>query len=93
MKQKQKKLPKENHKVQKGEELLKEKSKKLKLDFTKKEYEYILENCFFSDLQKEILLDRLKGKSIIAISIEQDLSIETINRQIRKIKNKILKII
>lgn len=88
---KQGELLREKSTIQK-EKLKEEKPQKLKLDFTKKEYEYILNNIFLSDLQKEILLDRLKGKSIIEISIKQNLSVDTINKQIRKIKNKILKI-
>lgn len=74
------------------QELLK--SKELKtLDFNKAEYEYFMDNCNFTDRQKQILDLRRKGLSIISISFRTDLSERTINREIRKIKNKILKII
>lgn len=74
-----------------GKKTVSEKPKKLKLDFTKKEYEYILENCFLSDIQKEILEDRLYGKTIVEISFLRGMSVDNVNKQIRKIKNKILK--
>lgn len=62
-----------------------------KLDFNKTEYEYFLNNCNFTDRQKEILELRRKGMSIVAISMTTYLSERTINREIKKIKNKILK--
>ncbi len=64
-----------------------------RLDFNKNEYEYFIENCNFTDRQKEILDLRRKGKSIVAISIETYLSERTINREIKEIKRKILKLI
>lgn len=67
------------------------------LDFTKAEYEYFLENCNFTDRQKEILKLRMKGKSIIEISMYEGeylpVSTRTVDREIRKIKNKILRVI
>ena len=64
-----------------------------KLDFNKSEYDYFVGNCNFSERQKEILDLRRKGKSIVAISIETYLSERTINREIKKIKHKIYKLI
>lgn len=68
-----------------------------KLDFTKSEYEYLLENCNFTDRQKEILKLRIKGMSIIQISLYEGeylpVSTRTVDREIRKIKNKIIKVI
>ena len=64
-----------------------------KLDFNKAEYEYFIENCNFTDRQLEILDLRRKGKSIIEISLEINLSESTINREIKTIKRKIFKII
>lgn len=63
------------------------------LDFNKAEYDYFIENCNFTDRQKEILDLRRKGSSIISISLKLYLSERTINREIKKIKNKILKVI
>lgn len=64
-----------------------------KLDFNKFEYDYFIENCNFSDRQKEILNLRRKGKSITAISLELYLSERTVNREIKRIKHKIYKVI
>jgi DNA-binding NarL/FixJ family response regulator len=64
-----------------------------KLDFNKSEYEYFIENCNFTDRQKEILDLRRKGKSIIEISFITNYSERTINREIKTIKHKIYKII
>lgn len=67
------------------------------LDFTKAEYEYFLENCNFTDRQKEILKLRMKGMSIVQISLYEGeylpVSTRTVDREIRKIKNKILRLI
>lgn len=68
-----------------------------KLDFTKAEYEYFLENCNFTDRQKEILKLRMKGMSIVQISMYEGeylpVSTRTVDREIRKIKNKIMRVI
>lgn len=67
------------------------------LDFNKQEYEYFIENCNFTDRQKEILNLRRRGLSIIEISMYEGnyfpVSTRTVDREIRKIKNKILKLI
>ena len=72
-------------------ELQKEELKRL--DFNKKEYEYFIENCNFTDRQKEILDLRRKGKSIVEISLKIQVSTRTVDREIRKIKNKIIRLI
>lgn len=67
-----------------------------RFDFTKKELEYIIENCRFNDRQQEIFdrLTDIHGKQkIIKISMEMNLSERTIAREIKTIKKKILKII
>lgn len=64
-----------------------------RLDFNKNEYNYFIEYCNFSDRQKQILDLRRKGKSIVAISLELYLSERTVNREIKKIKHKIYKVI
>ena len=77
--------------MKKKEELKKENSIKL-IQFTKKEYDYFCEKCMFSDLQEKILADRIKDKSIIEIAIKYNISDSKVNKEIRKIKNKILKV-
>lgn len=64
-----------------------------RLDFNKKEYEYFIENCNFTDRQKEILDLRRSGKSIVEISLKIPVSTRTVDREIRKIKNKIIRLI
>lgn len=63
------------------------------LDFNKAEYEYFIENCNFTERQKDILDLRRRGLSIVAISLRLYLSERTVNREIKKIKSKILKVI
>jgi DNA-binding NarL/FixJ family response regulator len=63
------------------------------LDFNKSEYEYFLENCNFTDRQLEIFNLRRKGLTYIQMSFELHLSESTLKREVKRIKNKILKII
>lgn len=67
------------------------------LDFTKQEYDYFIENCGFTDRQIEILNLRRRGMSIVQISMYEGkylpISTRTVDREIRKIKRKILKVI
>lgn len=64
-----------------------------RLDFNKEEYEYFIEHCNFTDRQMEILNLRRRGYSIVSISIKTHICERTVNREIKKIKNKILKVI
>lgn len=74
--------------------LVKLEQKEIKrLDFNKNEYDYFIEYCNFTDRQKQILDLRRKGKSIVAISLELYLSERTVNREIKRIKHKIYKVI
>lgn len=65
----------------------------LKLDFTKQEMDYIKDKLYFSELQERILEYRLKEYSIAKMSILENCSESTINREIKKIKKKIMKVI
>lgn len=69
-------------------------------DFSEKEYRTFISECGFTDRQIEILNLRRRGFSILQISLYHDrdskylpLSTSTIDRELRKIKNKILKVI
>lgn len=62
-------------------------------DFLNSEYEMFYRECNFTDRQHDILELRRKGKSIIEISIKIHISEATVNREIKKIKKKILKVI
>ena len=70
-----------------------EKAELKNLDFNKKEYEYFIENCNFTERQLEIFDLRRKGKSIIEISLKLNMSEATVNRELKKIKHKILKVL
>lgn len=70
-----------------------EKENLKRLDFNRFEYEYFIENCNFTDRQKEILDLRRKGNSIIEITFKTHLSESTIFRELKRIKKKIYKFI
>lgn len=65
----------------------------MKLEFTKKEVDYFKENCYFTDEEEKILELRLRGNTIISIAFMLHLSDETVQRRIKSIKKKILKVI
>lgn len=62
-------------------------------EFTRKEVEYLIRECNFTEQEERIFIMRTKGKSIIAISIEEGISDRTVNRKIKKIRAKIHKAI
>jgi hypothetical protein len=61
-------------------------------ELNKSQYEYLCEELLLNDLEKKILLDRIKDKSIIEMSMENNISTTKVSRIIKKIKNKIAKI-
>lgn len=65
----------------------------LKLEFTKNEVENIKSKVFFSEIQERIFEYRLKEYSITKMAMLENCSESTINREIKKIKKKIMKII
>lgn len=65
----------------------------MKFDFTKQEMNDILSKIYLSELQERILEYRLKEYSITKMSMLENLSESTINREIKKIKKKIMKVI
>lgn len=73
--------------------LVLEKAELKNLDFSKSEYEYFIENCNFTDRQKDILDLRRKGKTYVEISMKLFISEATVKREIKRIKHKILKLI
>ena len=65
-------------------------------DFTKKELEFIIENANFTNRQQEIfnrLTDKDGRQKIYRIAMEMNISERTVNREIKKIKHKIYKIL
>lgn len=71
---------------------------KCNLQFTTKELNYYMENCGFTDEEKDILLLRARGKTILQIAFIMEekrgrqYSLSTAERRIRKIKQKINKV-
>lgn len=72
------------------------KENKMTLDFTKPELEYIKENANFT-IEELTIFEMLTGKygreTIIYIANKTNLSTATVSRRIKKIKNKIKKLI
>lgn len=64
-----------------------------KLNFSKNEIADIKSKIYLSELQERILEYRLKEMSITKMAMLENCSESTINREIKKIKNKIKKII
>jgi DNA-binding NarL/FixJ family response regulator len=67
-----------------------------KLDFTKPELEYILNNANFTIEQEEIfkmLTSKYGRASIVNIAIKMNMSESTVKRRIKQIKNKILRLL
>ena len=65
----------------------------LKLDLTRKEYDELIDKLMLNDFQKRILEYRIKEYSITKMAMLENCSESTINREIKKIKNKIKKVI
>lgn len=65
----------------------------LKLDFSKEEYENIKSKIFLNEFQERIFEYRIKEYSITKMAMLENCSESTINREIKKIKKKIMKII
>ena len=67
-----------------------------KLDFTKFELDYILQNANFNDIQLKVfkrLTDKYGRQKIVKIAIEENISERTVSRIIKQIKNKIKRLL
>lgn len=67
-----------------------------KFDFTQPELDYILSYARFNEIQTKVfnrLTDRHGRQSIVQISMEENISISTVNRIIKQIKSKILRVL
>lgn len=62
-------------------------------DFTKQEYEELKEKLMLNDELSKIFEMRIKGYSIVQMSMELNLSESTVSRRIKQLKNKIKKIL
>lgn len=64
----------------------------LRLDFTNEELEQIKSKIHFTPFQERIIEYRLNEYSITKMSMLENCSESTINREIKKVKNKIEKV-
>ena len=65
----------------------------LRIDFTNKELEEIKEKIHFTELQNRIISYRQEEYSITKMAMLENCSESSINREIKKIKKKIFKVI
>ena len=65
----------------------------LKLEFTKKEVDDIKSKIYLSELQERLFEYRLREYSITKMAMLENLSVSTINRELNKVKRKIMKVI
>lgn len=64
----------------------------LKLNFTKAELEEIKDKIYLSEIQERIIEYRLKEYSRVKMAQLENVSVQTIDREINKLAKKILKI-
>jgi DNA-binding NarL/FixJ family response regulator len=62
-------------------------------DFTKEEYEELKDKLMLNDELSKILEMKIKGCSIIEISMKLNLSERAVNRRVKKLKEKILRVL
>lgn len=65
----------------------------LKLNFTRAELEQLKDKIYLSEIQEHIIEYRLKEYSRVKMAELENCSIQTIDREIKKIAKKILKVI
>lgn len=65
----------------------------LKFEFTKQEVETIKSKIYLSEIQERIFEYRLKEYSITKMAMLENVSESTVSRELKKIKNKIVKVI
>lgn len=64
-----------------------------KLEFTRQEVEEIKSKIYLSEIQEKIFEYRLKEYSITKMALLEKVSESTINRELKKVKKKIMKVI
>ena len=62
-------------------------------EFTKQEYEELKEKLMLNEEMSEILERKIKGDSITKMALEMNMSESTINRRIKKLKKKIMRVL
>jgi DNA-binding NarL/FixJ family response regulator len=67
-------------------------SKFMKFDFTKEEYEYLKEQLMLNEELSKIFEMKIKGYSITKMSMELNMSESTVNRRVKQLKKKLMKL-
>ena len=62
-------------------------------DFTKEEYEQLKEQLMLDEELSKILEMKIKNYSITKMSLELNMSISSVNRRIKRLKKKIMKLL
>lgn len=62
-------------------------------ELNKSEYEYLVEELMLNDLEANILKMRIQNKSIVEMSMENNISTASVSKIIKKIKNKIKRLL
>lgn len=64
----------------------------MSFDFTKEEYEQLKEQLMLNDELAKILEMKIKNYSITKMSFELNMSVSSVNRRIKRLKKKIMKL-
>ena len=70
-----------------------EKMLKLNFDFTKTEYEHLKEELMLNEEMAKILEMKIKGYSITKMSMELNMCERNVNKKIKQLKEKIMRVI
>ena len=65
----------------------------IKFDFTRDEYEMLKDKLMLNDELSKILEMKIKGFSIVQIGMELGMSDRTVNRRVKELKKKIMRVI
>ena len=65
----------------------------MSFDFTKEEYEQLKEQLMLDEELSKILEMKIKNYSITKMSLELNMSVSSVNRRIKKLKKKIMKLL
>lgn len=65
----------------------------IKTEFTGPECEYFRKNCNFTEEELEVFNMRVKGKTVVEISLKLCMGEATVYRKLKNIKRKIVKVL
>lgn len=71
----------------------KKRSDVMKFDFTKEEYEQLKEKLMLNEELSRLLEMKIKGYSITKMSMELNMSESSVNRRVKQLKRKIMKVL